>query len=316
MKKTEDINNLLAKHFAEEVLTDAQQLELTAWIAANQQEYSRLEKLLSQQLNEQGTYFDSAKAWKQIEPALKEHHSSRRLFYRIAAAAAVVILVVGIAILWRQSNDTPALQLANHTAAKDTVNLPDGSMVVLYPGANLAYKGDENSGNRQVRLSGKAFFHVERNIHRPFIIQAHDTKVEVLGTSFLVDASKPEKGAVYVKSGLVKVSLGDKNVLLKASQQVEITPASMVKSEMNDAEQFFAETPPTLKFNNTPIAQVTQKLESYFHVEIELGKGIEINRITTQIKLVKLSDILVELSYLCGCEYQKIADSHYKLYYR
>ena len=57
-------------------------------------------------------------------------------------------------------------------------------------------------------LVGKAFFQVKRDTLHPFLVQIPDVSVEVLGTSFLIDATISDQSAVFVKDGVVKVDFG------------------------------------------------------------------------------------------------------------
>lgn len=85
----------------------------------------------------------------------------------------------------------PALQIRLEadfrTGAGETevVTLADGSRVTLAPETALA--DDFDGTSRHVRLlSGEAFFEVERDTARPFVVDAQDASVRVLGTAFSV----------------------------------------------------------------------------------------------------------------------------------
>jgi transmembrane sensor len=73
------------------------------------------------------------------------------------------------------------------TGAGETqiVTLADGSRVTLAPETALA--DDFNGTARHVRLlAGEAYFEVQRDHSRPFVVHAQDASVRVLGTAFSV----------------------------------------------------------------------------------------------------------------------------------
>lgn len=89
------------------------------------------------------------------------------------------------------------------TGEQQTHLLRDGSTLTLAPESAVDIRYSE--GERQVRLlKGAAFFEVQRDIERPFIVQAGDTRTTVLGTAFNIDMT--DDGAVVsVAHGYVRV---------------------------------------------------------------------------------------------------------------
>ena len=90
---------------------------------------------------------------------------------------------------------------------KLTVKLPDGSMVKLNANSRISYLSNFGNDSRDLQLTGEAFFEVQRDESRPFKIFLGDLEVEVLGTSFNVNAYPDQHAAsVAVRTGKVAVS--------------------------------------------------------------------------------------------------------------
>ncbi|MCZ8351229.1 MAG: FecR family protein [Rhizobium sp.] len=123
----------------------------------------------------------------EIRAASPAQASGWRVSRRGLGLAAATLMSAGlVAILFG-----PALQLRlaadYRTGAGETamVTLADGSSVTLAPETALAE--DVSGDRRHVRLlSGEAFFEVERDTSRPFVVEAADASVRVLGTAFSV----------------------------------------------------------------------------------------------------------------------------------
>jgi len=85
------------------------------------------------------------------------------------------------------------------------VVLSDGTKVYLHSGSYLRYPVSFGSASRDVTLDGRAYFDVSKS-KVPFVVSTEDMKVEVLGTSFDVEAKKSAaKSSVILINGSVKV---------------------------------------------------------------------------------------------------------------
>lgn len=83
--------------------------------------------------------------------------------------------------------------------------LPDGSVVTLNTDSEA--RVHLTAERREVHLlTGEALFDVARDEARPFIVHAHDTRAQVLGTSFVVKALPGQAVEVLVREGSVEVS--------------------------------------------------------------------------------------------------------------
>lgn len=320
MGNQDNIDELLAKYFAHERLTAAQQAKIDQWRAAYPEESQRLQRLLDTPIFSDTAFeVDTEKAWARIEPQLKEHTLKVNLFHKKAwfysAAAAIALVLVAALLYLSHETDTQTVRYADITQTENVL-LPDGSEVTLYPHSTLAFRYADDGIARQVELTGKAFFHVKNRDNAPFKISTPSITVEVLGTSFLVDAAHDSKSGVFVKSGRVKVSTSHNNVILEANEKVEVTDGQMTLGLIDDPASFFGEGDSILVFKNSPIATVVQEVEKQTGVKIELGKGLEKNRVTSKINANEKESIAAELAFLCGCRCDTVEKGRlYKLYY-
>lgn len=327
MKHTEEyINELLAKYITGEALSDQEKNDIQEWIAKHPNEYNKLIKLISPKKTPE---FGTAKAWARIEehidksatqkPAMsisinknKKNSLGMSVFY--AAASVLVILVISISFFMNSRENKEQL-FANNTAEKMMIYLPDSSSVILYPNANVSYRTEGMNSAREITLNGKAFFNVRKMHGRAFKVQSENLMVEVLGTSFLVDATKAESSSVYVKTGIVSVESENSKVIIKANQKAELDNNTLKTGKIENPYEVFEERPKVLSFTNAGIMEVVEKIEQTTGVKIEVSKELRNNKITSKIDTADTEAIIVELAFLCNCKYEVIeTGKHYRLY--
>ena len=137
----------------------------------------------------------------------------RLTFLKYAAVAAAAMVIIAY-FLWPSHNSKPQLASNAPVIISNTgknireQKLGDGSHVWLSPGARITYSKDFGSKNRELSMSGEAFFEVTKNPQKPFIINSGHIVTEVWGTSFRVrDTRQASFADVAVVTGKVSVSL-------------------------------------------------------------------------------------------------------------
>ena len=325
MKHTEEyINELLAKYISGEVMSDSEKNDIQEWIATHADEYNKLIKLISPK---KAPEFGTAKAWTKIEQHINKSATQKTamsisinkkrslgmpIFY--AAASVLVILVISISF-FMSNRDNKEQLFANDTTEKIMIYLPDSSSVILYPNANVSYKTEGINSPREIALNGKAFFNVRKMHGRAFKVQSDNMMVEVLGTSFLIDATKAEKSSVYVKTGVVSVESENSKVIIKANQKAELENNTLRTGKIENPYEIFEEQPIVLSFSNTGIMEVVEKIEQMTGIKIEVSEGLKGNKITSKIDTSNPEAVIIELAFLCNCKYETLkAEKHYRLY--
>jgi transmembrane sensor len=218
------------------------------------------------------------------------------------AAAAVVLVGIGSLVVYRSQPSTMENPVVLHPApasATDwrndgqrvkTISLADGSVVQLQPDAHL--RSMTGKTQREVWLTGRAFFQVKKDSHRPFLVYAGAVVTRVLGTSFWVDASAGQTAVnVSVRTGRVWVSrLADAQAKLSragsSATGVVLTPNERVRFDA-EADRFItglvdrpepiepiqensSPEPGSFVFDDQPVTDVLAQLQSQYGITIVL----------------------------------------------
>lgn len=316
MKNQDHINELLGRYFAKEELTGEQQKDMEQWIREHPEEFRKLQNLMAhteKKLHET-PIFNAEKAWKKVEPKLDNQRHRHLYVWRTitAIAASIVLIVAGIQFWFYKQAET--MRFENQTAYMKNYLLPDSSEVILFPNSSVDCRFAQNDGPRKVQLNGKAFFQVKKSHGRKFQIKADEVLVEVVGTSFIVDASQSKKTLVQVRTGKVKVSSGSSDITLVKNEQVEIRSNKILMKQIDQPEKLFGFVQKKLVIQNENVDEVVRQIEMTTGVHISVEPTIGKNIITTQLELSRMDEVLQELSYLCKCQYEKTDDNHYRLY--
>ncbi|HYG53535.1 MAG TPA: FecR domain-containing protein [Flavobacteriales bacterium] len=109
--------------------------------------------------------------------------------------------------------------------------LPDGSLVYLNKNSKVTYPENFSGTERPVHLVGEAFFEVNKNKEKPFIIYCGETKTEVTGTTLNVRGYENEENVeVTVVTGTVAFSDmrngSDKKIVLAANDHATFNKQS------------------------------------------------------------------------------------------
>lgn len=319
MKNKYDIDELLARHFANEQLSDDQKLELETWIKENSKEFQSLSKLIQGMSDTPADiHFDAVRAWDKVESQLAERAertSFRRRMLYIGSVAASLILLFSLGFYYFYEPEVDAQRYVNAGDTEQLIVLPDSSEVTLSPKASLTFIADASDKCRKVEMQGRAFFSVKKNGTR-FQVTTHCLTVEVLGTSFLVDvASSNATPGVFVATGKVRVTALGEETMLVANEKAELMQGKVYKGEIKNPQRLFDTYRHWVQFDNVPVTDITDEVYQQTGVRIELSDGLGKNKVTTRIDMLDIDGLAAELSLLCGCKCDTvIVGKHYRLY--
>jgi len=243
--------------------------------------------------------------------------SSVRWLVSVAAVAA--LLIVSVFVLHQRINrELPITEpefIVKETpdGSRLTAMLPDGSKVIINANSSIRYKKDFAGQQREIQLMGEAFFEVQRNEEKPFVITTgQGLRTKVLGTSFGVRAYPGEsEQKVAVLTGLVEVSTGqglafniepDKMAIYHCNQKSLKTSQFDIKAELGWKDNI-------LYFNKQPLEAVFEKLERWYGVEISVDDQVNIQEpYSGQFQDETLTNVLEGICYTSGLDFKKYSD--------
>jgi RNA polymerase sigma factor (sigma-70 family) len=138
-------------------------------------------------------------------------------------------------------------------------SLPDGSELTLDALSRIDV--DFSADVRTLRLhAGAAFFGVQRDESRPFVVHALDVKVTVLGTRFGVEIDGGDNISVQVESGLVRVQAHGQATELRAGQSLRAGPDNVMLTQVASTASW---RKGELDFDNVPLGHALARVERY-----------------------------------------------------
>lgn len=210
---------------------------------------------------------------------VKKNPSSRRLMHGFLKTAAVfaILLSVGFTSYYLGSHSmgeepTVMNRLLTADGSKGRFVLPDSTVVWLNSNSLLEYPETFAASAREVRLSGEAYFEVQRNEKLPFRVQAGEMDIEVLGTRFIVGNYQRRSAveAVLVE-GSVKVDGCSMNhsVVLTPGQLISYDKRTEdVDVQMVNAADYISWIQNDLTFDNDKLTDIIINLEKWYGVDI------------------------------------------------
>jgi ferric-dicitrate binding protein FerR (iron transport regulator) len=230
-------------------------------------------------------------------PAVKPVRLTRSsaLFIRIAASILILISAGYLTYHIVSSENQKMITATSGDSKNIQVNLPDGSRVTLNRKTTLTYPSQFDGSLRIVELNGEAYFEVESDLSRPFRVTAGNASIEVLGTSFNVNAEE-SKGEVevFVTSGRVLLSSESEAEGIELTEGfIGRTTTGKTLREINDNPNYMAWNSGILVYESAGLETVFSDLKKVYGIEIEADDSVISDKlITTVLDNVKEEDII------------------------
>ena len=269
-----------------------------------------------------GTAWNVDAAWARLSPRLRDvevesgvvairpgtaNRTSWLRAARLVPLAAAAVLLIAVAVrMTSDSGVTSSTMRVTSTEVRTgigeqrTIDLTDGSQVVLGAASTLRLAEGFGAGAREVFLEGQAFLRVRHDSTRPFVVNAGGTRAIDLGTAFEVRAYPNEAVRVAVTEGVVEVrrdtGTTDSTVLQPGDvAEVPTTGETVVKRRQN-VERLLGWTRGELVFDDAPLSDVARELERWFDVQVRIeDPALRAARWNVSLRISESLDTILKL---------------------
>lgn len=147
--------------------------------------------------------FNTSEGWKNLQQQISgvkglTRFRKKYLMPLLKVAAIVLISFAVSFLLFEYLNDEKVQEMANVNievplGSKSQMILPDGTKVWLNAGTKLSFPSQFDPEERMVNIEGEAFFQVQSDAERPFIVVASELRIKAVGTAFNVKSYPDEQ---------------------------------------------------------------------------------------------------------------------------
>ncbi|HVF39546.1 MAG TPA: FecR domain-containing protein [Gemmatimonadaceae bacterium] len=232
------------------------------------------------------------------------------------AAAGLLTLSVGGWLALRDRTTDPAsgarpAEFATLVGERDSVRLEDGSLVVLGPHSSIRVAADFGGKQREVEMSGEAFFDVVHDDARPFVVRAGSATIRDVGTHFVVRSDGIDGVSVAVTEGVVALTAsGDSagaEVLLQAGDRGRVHPSGKTITQRGSAgNDDLAWMEGSLVFREAPLTEVIASLQRWYGIELRISEpALRARHITATFTGEPLDRVLEVIGLALGADIER-----------
>lgn len=267
------IDHLIALYLSGESSED-QTRELEAWVLADPNHKTAFRQAkkhwMMAGLAKPGPQLDVESHWQvvreKVQPKTKTVKLRAARRSRWAIAATIGLLIVS-GLWWMTQRADQSLVSTDLPVSRE---LADGSIIHLNRSTEIEYNYREDL--RELSILGDGFFDVAHDQSRPFVVNTSGGQIEVLGTSFYLDA-RPDLDEVEVilEEGSVRMSFAGQFVVLSPGETGVYRKAiKELTKKPTENQNYRSWQHGKLFFDQTPLTTVIRDINRTFGREVVL----------------------------------------------
>ncbi len=295
-------------HLSSNQATSNDRVRFAEWLAADPQHeiaYNRIEQV--------SEHISSANELASVDPdaaiaAIRRTRKRRVSSWRpmgwnpLGAAAMAAAIIVGVFIIVKPLDfEHPLEEYSTQVAQVREISLDDGSSVTLGARSRLEVRFSDTE--RHINLiEGEAFFEVNKDSQRPFLVKAGVTQVQVVGTQFDVHRGQTQTD-ISVLQGMIKVINSGANnkqssVVLTAGKTVSASKDGLLSaiSDIN-LDELGAWRTGRLIFEDATLLEVIADANRYYKGQIIIANDeIADLRVTAAFNTAQIKEMIFNLT--------------------
>jgi ferric-dicitrate binding protein FerR (iron transport regulator) len=197
-------------------------------------------------------------------------------------AAASIVLIIGAGLIAYSHLSTPKTE--THVASQEAIEatVETSTQISLNRNSRITCTDNRKNGSYNVHLEGEAYFDVEKNPQRTFLIDTKNVTVTVRGTSFDV-CEESDKTTVTVTSGNVEVTNhADNQTIGNLTRGKQLVCHADGKMEVSDVDNFncIAWKLRKLEFNDQTVEEIMQQLTKAYNIRYQIADDVRDAKLT------------------------------------
>ncbi len=151
------------------------------------------------------------------------------------------------------------------------LTLVDGTKVWLNAASSLRFPTAFIGSEREVELTGEAYFEVAHNAQQPFKVKIANQVIQDIGTQFNINSYTDEDhAATTLVEGSIKIYDKNGQTLIKPGQQYLFKPSGNAEVVNDvDLDEITAWKSGMFQFNNADIKTIMRQISRWYNVDVE-----------------------------------------------
>ena len=228
------------------------------------------------------------------------------------AVAASFFAIVALSFLFL--NRAKKIEVYAANSVKEVI-LPDQSVVTLNKYSTLVYDSKFGKSNRDMELSGSAYFDVAKNKDLPFMIQTTSAMTRVVGTAFYLEENEQDSLIkLDVDEGIVAIQVEDNpSVTKRIGERYSFNKLTGTISNYSIPTNDKYWKTKKLVFENTPLKEAIADISKAYGIKLRCKNDISKCKLTSTFEDEKIEDLLDVLAITYQGSWTEIEENTYEL---